>query len=190
MNIDNLKSVLTIAISDIDELTPTTDILVLERAANFYGTKNYYLSSEYTRTGSGFPFVADSSNKGSAISFRGTDTGSNNEIYLSDGSSWNLLMNLNDDSAWTYPSDDLYDLTTALQTTNNNIYALDSNSHPFDLTDIFNMGERQSSGLIHTRLVDSAEVLTALDSSVNILFDTHASKLMLRNRELNNWKVV
>lgn len=190
MDISNLKILLRNSLSSIDSLSSENDILVLERSANFFGTKSYYLSSEYTRTGSDFPFVADSYNEGSLIAFRGDSTGAENELYSSDGSSWNLVMNFNDSSNHVWLTDSLFDVTIALDVTQNKASKLTSGSHPFNISDIFNMAERQSSGLIHTIAVSQESQLEALDSNIGIIYDTVSSSLILRDANTNTWKVI
>lgn len=190
MDISNLKTLLRSSLSSLDSSSLTNDILVLERSANFFGTKSYYLSSEYTRTGVDFPLVADSYNKGSLIAFRGDSTGSENELYSSDGSSWNLIMNFNDSSNHVWVDDSLFDVTDALNVTQDKAAKLTSNSHPFDISDIFNMAERQSSGLVHAIAVSQESQLEALDSNVGIVYDTVSSSLILRDANTNTWKVI
>jgi len=190
MDISNLKTLLRSSLSSLDSSSSANDILFLERSANFFGTKSYYLSSEYTRTGGDFPLVADSYNKGSLIAFRGDSTGAENELYSSNGSSWDLVMNFNDNSNHVWSADSLFDVTVALEVTQNKASKLTSSSHPFDIVDIFNMSERQSSGLVHTMAVSQQSQLEALDSNVGIIYDTVSSSLMLRDANTNTWKVI
>lgn len=195
IDINNLKSLIANGLSDVDSLSSPNDILVLERAANYYGTRTYYLSADYTRTGNDFPFAADSTNVGSCIAFRGATTGSGNEIYVSDGSTWSLLTNINDASnPYTWNDSDhnsLFDLTNSMKATQHKITQMDSAlTHPFDITDVFNMAERQSRGTVRTFNVDSAEFLNNLDSDINIVYDTVSSDLVFKDINSNTWKVI
>lgn len=195
IDINNLKSLIANSLSDVDSLTSPNDILVLERAANYYGTRTYYLSADYTRTGNDFPFAADSTNVGSCIAFRGATTGSGNEIYVSNGANWTLLTSINDASnPHTWNDSDhnsLFDLTNSMKATQHKITQMDSAlTHPFDITDVFNMAERQSRGTIRSLYVDSLNQLINLDSDINIIYDTSQDKITFRDINANTWKVI